>query len=61
MRVRASPTCCTLHLTHIFRRPMHLAASENQIAVVRFLVDECGVDPSPEDRCRERMPYVYHL
>jgi len=32
------------------RTPMHLAASENQIAVVRFLVDECGVDPSPEDR-----------
>jgi len=32
------------------RTPMHLAASENRIDVVRFLVDECGVDPSPEDR-----------
>lgn len=32
------------------RTATHLAASENQLKVLQFLVDECRVDPSPLDR-----------
>jgi len=32
------------------RTAIHLAASEGNLEVVKFLVDEAGIDPSPEDR-----------
>ena len=32
------------------RTPLHLAASENKLDVVKFLLDECNVDPKPVDR-----------
>jgi len=32
------------------RTPLHLAASEGLIDVVKYLIEECNVDPSPVDR-----------
>ena len=32
------------------RTAIHLAASEGKLEVVKFLVDEASIDPSPEDR-----------
>ena len=32
------------------RTALHLAASEGLLEVVKFLIDEAGADPSPQDR-----------
>ena len=33
------------------RRPLHLAAAEGYLPCVKYLIEECGVETAPRDRC----------